>query len=745
LGESKIEEYILYDTQVSIDSSNIFVKMSRQFIRMAIMATTKEKNTVVNHVKSNFLAAVGSTTKDCADFFNFNLPFSHFISCITSLIRDTGNEIAMKKYALQILSEKAADVEAGSPEAVTLLCLVHTDLGPLLNIDNFYTFENDTTKQRQLVVFQQAVFIAIERIVYFTYRPGAYSREDEMKIGEEKLLPLLKNIVLMIQKLVSTLLENCQNFLDLREETTKIENTLISQLLSSALLSITTFIYAMKMKCLPILPNLIPSLTSCLVEVNECHKKFGHYKKEYMLKDSNGFSFITNLNLMQQSILRVLSSSFETLPQFMREYLEDMFKPSCLLSNELRNKNVDQKHLTRLGTLIPVRFLIPAACTAINDDCSLGSKRKIKTDGDVKWREAATMFSILKVSIDKSSREDLTPFIPRLLHFFFTALDLHRISDHNDRRKFASSINDTFMSLVMKLSESQLQSLYARFREWRGEFDVKRSSSCVKQFAFWNMSARLSKELRGIFLSCLTTVFNDVVEELNYYASALGQEGKNAKSYSNEEDDFEQVRQRKKLKVDEKHSVDNDLDAFAALQPILLCLQYAFTADADTNGGSWIQADDGARYHLVLKPITKLFTSVIPKNFFVAIDNENEERKSSNYQRIVEGVNTIESGSVIGCITALAAAAGNEQMWKPLNRSLVDICGHERPEVRRMGITALLSILNKIGEEYTPLLPECMSVLSELLEDEVEDISILAREFQRVGEDLLGESFEDSF
>ena len=187
------------------------------------------------------------------------------------------------------------------------------------------------------------------------------------------------------------------------------------------------------------------------------------------------------------------------------------------------------------------------------------------------------------------------------------------------------------------------------------------------------------------------------------------------------------------------------MEAITTLQPILLCLQNAFTADADTNGGNWIQADDGARYHLVLKPITKLFTSAIPKNLIIAVDNDIDERKASQYQKIVEGVNTIESGSVIGCITALASAAGNEQMWKPLNRSIVDVCGHERPEVRKVGLTTLLSLLKKIGEEYTPLLPECMPVLSELLEDDVEEISTLAREIQHEGEELLGESFEDNF
>ena len=54
-----------------------------------------------------------------------------------------------------------------------------------------------------------------------------------------------------------------------------------------------------------------------------------------------------------------------------------------------------------------------------------------------------------------------------------------------------------------------------------------------------------------------------------------------------------------------------------------------------------------------------------------------------------------------------------------------------------------MSIIETIGEEYMVLLPECLPVLSELLEDE-EEIAGMAKECVRQGEELLGESLEDS-
>ena len=98
---------------------------------------------------------------------------------------------------------------------------------------------------------------------------------------------------------------------------------------------------------------------------------------------------------------------------------------------------------------------------------------------------------------------------------------------------------------------------------------------------------------------------------------------------------------------------------------------------------------------------------------------------------------------MVGCLTSLAAAAGNEQLWKPLNFAVLEACGHKRSEVRKAGISCLLSIIETIGEEYMVLLPECLPVLSELLEDD-DEIAGMAKECVRQGEELLGESLEDS-
>jgi hypothetical protein len=188
-----------------------------------------------------------------------------------------------------------------------------------------------------------------------------------------------------------------------------------------------------------------------------------------------------------------------------------------------------------------------------------------------------------------------------------------------------------------------------------------------------------------------------------------------------------------------------DVDKLSPLQPLLLCLESALKADAH-EGGNWIRSEDGQRYRMVLEPLGKLLQATIPSDFYVISDDENNQRKSTTtYEMLIEGVGTEEQGSVSQTLTALAAAAGNEQLWKPLNYSLLQACGNgKRAEVRKTGVKSLLNIIQTLGEEYMVLLPECLPVLSELLEDEDESIIALAKECIHQGEELLGESLEDS-
>ena len=201
-------------------------------------------------------------------------------------------------------------------------------------------------------------------------------------------------------------------------------------------------------------------------------------------------------------------------------------------------------------------------------------------------------------------------------------------------------------------------------------------------------------------------------------------------------------REQKNVEVDLTHF---DKDALNPLQSVLLCLESSLKADAH-EGGNWIRSEDDQRYHTILEPLGKLLQAKVPTKCNVLSSLHDDTTKSiSNFQMLVQGIGTEDHGSVSGCFIALAAAAGNEQLWKPLNHSILEACGNEkRTEVRKAGVSILLSVIQALGEEYMVLLPECLPVLSELLEDEDEEIVAMAKECIHQGEELLGESLDDS-
>jgi U3 small nucleolar RNA-associated protein 10 len=267
--------------------------------------------------------------------------------------------------------------------------------------------------------------------------------------------------------------------------------------------------------------------------------------------------------------------------------------------------------------------------------------------------------------------------------------------------------------------------LYILFREWRGDLNdrlVMKHSR--RRIAFWDISASLSKELSSIFLPCLSLVTGDLVLELTTSAKLLCAKG------------FDKSRggkKKRKLHVDE--STDGVNDMIRILYPLLACLETSLKADTQ-EGGNWVRADDSQRYTTILDPLGKLLQCTFPSS----VD------KSLPYQSFHELVIGGErSASVSSCMCALASAAGNEQLWKPLNLAVLDACAcDDRSEVRRGGITCLISLMQALGEEYMVLLPECLPTLSELLEDTDERIAQLTRETIALAEETIGESLAEN-
>uniref|UniRef100_A0A7S2ELE7 HEAT repeat-containing protein 1 n=2 Tax=Ditylum brightwellii TaxID=49249 RepID=A0A7S2ELE7_9STRA len=677
---------------------------------------SREVDENISLVEKEFMRTVPAELSECRECLQRLLPVPHFLASVTSLLKDeeTGNSV--RKRAIQLLSERALETDPMSAEASLFLEMV-PDL--VRQVTDISLKDKTDIDARRTIVVQQGALISIECIG----RTFCLSPDKKNKKGVRICLDALSKLSRVLHLTGEQVLERSS---DGGGELTFDDAK--SQLLSSAAICSSTLVRVVGSKCLPFLQNLMKPILSSLSSVNS------------WLGNNDNREEDQPVRLLQVSLLRALIAVTETVPQFLVPFLGEILSPLGLPSWALRQESVDGDNAVKsmsesldralaIGT--PARQLIPASSEAIQKALS-------KEHDGMGWREAKSIFTIMKSSIEFSPRSEINPVIGRLIN----ALLLGYGYDKNTKGKteLLCSANECLLAIVMKLSENQLRPLYARLREWRGDIDESgmENTSYSRRYAFWSLSAALSKELRSIFLPCLSTVIGDAVTELDFAVNRLCDSSHLSKTSGG--------KKRRRLDHSGKNDAGlSDLDELSPLQPLLLSLELALKSDAH-EGGGWVRSDDGQRYNAILNPLGKLLEANIPPNF--PVDSSSGENKSSEispFQQLVSGVGTTEHGNVIACLTALAAAAGNEQLWKPLNHAILQACGNDsRSEVRKAGASALLTIIQTLGEEYMVLLPECLPILSELLEDSDEEIASIAKECIRQGEELLGESLDDS-
>ena len=257
----------------------------------------------------------------------------------------------------------------------------------------------------------------------------------------------------------------------------------------------------------------------------------------------------------------------------------------------------------------------------------------------------------------------------------------------------------------------------------------------------------LATNLRTIYLPCLSLVSDDLIKELVSFDSTFCVAGPSFR-YSN---NIPLVRKEsaamilagqpyavgasetKRQRLGEGNRSTLPRFDTEPVENALLCLQVSLRYDAH-DGGRWIREDEARLYEKLLRPLSKLLQSACSP----------DAPSTTTYERLVQGVDP-QSSSVVSCIVSLAVAAGDEQLWKPLNHCVLRAASSEtRAEVRKAGVQCLASLIRTIGEEYMIFIPECLPVLSELLEDSDGSIARLAQDCVTLSEEFLGEDLQHS-
>ncbi|GKY97095.1 hypothetical protein MPSEU_000668000 [Mayamaea pseudoterrestris] len=442
---------------------------------------------------------------------------------------------------------------------------------------------------------------------------------------------------------------------------------------------------------------VLPTLVRSLVMILNCTSSYGGPSED-------------EVQVLRLGLIKGLVAVIESVPHFMTPHLPLILTEQAVLSKSLRTdviEKLDPIKVTMerldagLAASVPCRILVPALCKAISLCSTLDGVKSVML--------------ILEQALGEASSAEIIVQRSAVLKALTTACDVDGV--FADKVLVVKVCEKVLVALVMKLSELQLRRVLVFLREWRG-------ASETRKFAFWSFTQVLSQKLKAIFLPCLSMVWNDAIAELNNAAQAFASASTKAS-------------EAKRRRLNEELNSNYNEGSMSCIEPLLLCLEHSLRTDA-RGGGAWIRTDEEARYHALLSPLGNLLEARLPENYPVV------PVAQSAYHQLVHGV-TESSGCVMGCLTALAAAAGNEQLWKPLNHAVLEACANEhRAEVRRAGLECLLSLMRSLGEEYMVLLPECLPVLSEAMEDSTEDNAALARDIVTLAEELIGESLQES-
>lgn len=98
---------------------------------------------------------------------------------------------------------------------------------------------------------------------------------------------------------------------------------------------------------------------------------------------------------------------------------------------------------------------------------------------------------------------------------------------------------------------------------------------------------------------------------------------------------------------------------------------------------------------------------------------------------------------LVPCLSQMALAVGRDVLWKPFHHAVLMRTRDGDWTVRLTALRVMLATFRAVGEEYLAMLPESISYLSELLEDERGEVVALCKETIRYIEDLSGEPLDE--
>ena len=110
-------------------------------------------------------------------------------------------------------------------------------------------------------------------------------------------------------------------------------------------------------------------------------------------------------------------------------------------------------------------------------------------------------------------------------------------------------------------------------------------------------------------------------------------------------------------------------------------------------------------------------------------------------QLSVTSANLVDD-TVIPAIASFASAANSDSHQKELNSELLHLMRSDKVQIRISAIKCEQSLTSKLGEEWLSLLPEMLPLISEMQEDDDENVEREIQRWIKQIEEILGEKLD---
>ncbi|KAJ2737175.1 snoRNA-binding rRNA-processing protein utp10 [Coemansia sp. BCRC 34962] len=460
---------------------------------------------------------------------------------------------------------------------------------------------------------------------------------------------------------------------------------------------------ALAVLCNELGSRLIPSLPQYLPQVlKHLHDVVGRYAE----------ASADDLTLMVAA-LSAMQAIVENMSAFLAPTLAPLF--SCLLNPAIRSALEDGDDdvaalreqtakltddvLAAVAKSIPPRLLLPAQFAFYQKEASRQGAAVIVPFVEFVGRTASSL-----------QRNQLLQFYKPLFKFFLAAFDIACNPELplSDVEVIEQATLDAFMRFVVKLNENLFKPLFLSFLEWATAdvaavadlADEARMQSVAETRlrVFYRALNMLFDKLRSILTPYYAHVLDTTVEVLNRFAVA-------------------------RASIELQEEADRKvIPAPSALWHAVVESIYQSALHDTTD--FWKEET----FKRVYRPLAHQLPNT------KATDKSAEQAHALYMERV--------SKSLAPAIGQLAAAAGNDALWKMINQEVMLKSRSDVPAVRVASLIVLQALYAKLGEEFLILLPETIPFLAELLEDDNGLVERATQETVKVIESHLGESLQ---